>query len=246
MRHLRSAHPAGCSRPDRSRGSIEGQRRLPEARRVRGLLEARWSWSCSNAGLKKAPRSGSKRIDRLTLPAAVVMIDAIALIMPEEEAGANQIRHCTADVRLARRPDARADLCIERTRGFIWISREDTLPCHFIANTLDERHAAWITVAHRRQSIAQPIPDCHLFAFIPDERSCAAIGPSRLGDKVEYHEGVTWTRRAVRKDVEQTRHIERAVVPSGVKGGFQHRNESSTWGTKSESPNSRRSILCHV
>jgi hypothetical protein len=84
------------------------------------------------------------------LPAAIVVIDAIALIMPEEEAGANKIRDRTADIGLARCPDARANLGIERTRGLIWINGEDTLPDHFITDALHKGQSAWIPVAHRR------------------------------------------------------------------------------------------------
>lgn len=131
--------------PVYSRTSIEGER---------SLLEARWSWCCANAGLEKAPRSGRKGINGLPLPAAIVMIDAIALIVPEEETGTNKVRDRAADIGLARCPYAQADLGVQRPRSLVWIGREDALPCHFIADTFDEGQSAWVPMAHRRQGIA--------------------------------------------------------------------------------------------
>src|SRR3546814_17125793 len=90
--HGRRSGPCFAASPS----SIERKRCLPVAR------------PCghgSRVGLEKPARSGRKRIDRLTLPAAIMMIDAVALIMPEEEASANEIRHRAAHVRFARYAD---------------------------------------------------------------------------------------------------------------------------------------------
>ena len=105
--------------------SIERKRCLPVAR------------PCghgSRIGLEKPARSGRKRIDRLTLPAAIMMIDAVALIMPEEEASANEIRHRAAHVRFARYADTQTHLAVDRALGFSRIGRKGPLPCQFAAN----------------------------------------------------------------------------------------------------------------
>jgi hypothetical protein len=104
--------------------------------------------------------------------------------MPEQEAGADEVRNRAADIRLTRYPDAQTDFAVDRALGFSRIRRKDTLPFKLTANAFLEGLAPRISVAHGRQRIAEPVADRYLFAFVHDERTRAAIGTGSLGNEV--------------------------------------------------------------
>src|SRR3546814_1178793 len=137
-------------------------------------------------------------------------------------------------------------LAVDRALGFSRIGRKGPLPCQFAANAFLKSLPPRIPVAHGRQRIAQPVADRHLLAFIHNERARTAIGSGCLGNEVEHHEGIARPRGAVRQDLEQPRHIERAIIRTGLKGGFQTQNESSKRGTKSEYTKSSSPHIWHV
>src|SRR3546814_12946308 len=95
-------------------------------------------------------------------------------------------------------------------------------------------------------TLFRSVADRHLPAFIHDERARTAIWSGCLGNEVEHHEGIARPRGAVRQDLEHPRHIERAIIRTGLKGDFQHLTKSSTCGTISESPKSTHPDVCHA
>src|SRR3546814_8806523 len=79
----RPARPQRCS--------AEGERALP-------LLRRRWpDLTCP----EKFSSGRRKRVDRLALTASIVVIDAVALIVPVQNPCANEVGYCAAHVRLA-------------------------------------------------------------------------------------------------------------------------------------------------
>src|SRR3546814_14292205 len=76
-----------------------------------------WSSDVCSSDLLTCPEKFSsgrrKRVDRLALTASIVVIDAVALIVPVQNPCANEVGYCAAHVRLAGcanpRPNFRID-----------------------------------------------------------------------------------------------------------------------------------------
>src|SRR3546814_6189346 len=101
-----------------------------------------------------------------------MMIDAVALIMPEEEASANEIRHRAAHVRFARYADTQTHLAVDRALGFSRIGRKGPLPCQFAANPFLKSLPPRIPVPHRRPRIAQPVAEDRKRTRLNSSHSC--------------------------------------------------------------------------
>src|SRR3546814_17692267 len=86
-----------------------------------------------------------------------MMIDAVALIMPEEEASANEIRHRAAHVRFARYADTQTHLAVERALGVSRNGRKGPLPCQLAPHAFLKSLPPRIPVCHGRQRTASPV-----------------------------------------------------------------------------------------
>ena len=135
------------------------------------------------------------------------MIDAIALIMTLEQAGLDQFRGCTAEVGLARCAHPGAHFILHSRLVFHGVSAQPAVAAQLLPHSLHQRHPARIALAHRRQCVAQPVPQRHQSIFDPNHRPSAAVRSRHIGDQRQQHEGVARARAAMRQLIEQQRNI---------------------------------------
>lgn len=77
-----------------------------------------------DARLERGADGVRHRIDRMTLSAAVLVVDPTALVMALDEPCPHQLRYRAADRRHAGFPDALTDLCVNETLGLVPVIRQ--------------------------------------------------------------------------------------------------------------------------
>ncbi len=118
--------------------------------------------------MKRAPHLVGDRVDSLALGTAVVMVDAVALIVPPHEAGPDEFRNRSAHVRAPGETDSLLNLRGDQLFGGGYVGWKLIALLELRSNFPCDRKTAGIPPGDRSEGIAEPVPHRHLAVPVTD------------------------------------------------------------------------------
>ena len=196
-----------------------------------------WKWLGQGPGGWRYEDKGQagEGIDSLPLGTAIMVIDAVSLIMAAEQACRHHFRHGAAEVGLAGGAHAQLHFLFDRKAGGIRISGQTPLPRKLCPDARGKGQTPGVASTHWGQGIAQPIAERLRPTIFGYHRPCASVRPRDFRDQGQQHERIARPRACMRKPVEQRGQItagRRRVPDRTVK---HNGNESSTGRGQCES-----------
>ena len=129
-------------------------------------------------------------IDGVALPAAVLMVDAIALIVAPQESCIHEFGNGTAEIAFARSTNARAHFLGDRPLCILRIAREHPASDEVFVDSVGQRRGTRAALGHWRERVAKPVAQRNKLVVPLDPGTGASVGPGDLGNQIEQHEGV--------------------------------------------------------
>ena len=104
--------------------------------------------------IERAPHLVSDRVDGLALGTAIMMIDAVALIVTLHEAGLDELRDRAAHVRASGETDSLLDFGCDQPCGDRRVGGKLIALLEFRSNLVGDRKATGVAPGHGHQGIA--------------------------------------------------------------------------------------------
>ena len=124
-------------------------------------------------------------IDGMALPAAVPVVDAIALIVAPQESCIHEFGNRAAEIAFARSSNARAHFLGDRPLCILRIAREHSASGEVSMDALGQGQVTRAALGHWRERVAKPVAQRNKLVAPLDPGTGAPVGTGDLRNQVE-------------------------------------------------------------
>jgi len=183
-----------------------------------------------DAWVKRGSDRVGHGVDRMTLGAAVFMIDEEPLVVPRDQPGPHQLRHRPADCRHAGFADTLTDFRLDQAVGLGRITWKLSPADERSSNLVGGRAALMMTRAAGCDRRGQPFADRHKRFAFANERSRLPVGPRNPRDQIKHHEGIARPRGVLGDDAYDIGHARRSLGRRREEVLLDHgTNQAQSW-----------------